>query len=657
MTRITAARRSLFNSSGAGWIPDFARSFEQVTAQGYSTVADFKFGTDAPPSGATQIADTTALSTYFNPYSQNANQIVINSEVQRYMPFASGENFVFAPDALELTASLHNPPAFLAPMTAHVVGAVNESNTITVDDASQLKVGQILSIGPENLHCGFIFGLFLAPAAGNTATLTITSVDPTQPDGFSPIKFVYTATGGESHDTVAQWFVDQVNAHATLIANKIRAVKPPTGYGAFFMSWPQRNAVGAPELSAMANGTIAQYAANATYTGSGMQFWVQNRFLAPTILAISGNVLTLSYPVTLAAGQTLSFPQFYLLFRNDNYTGPTNLFHFGDASMATLGQVVSIGWGDTNYHRVTALTSNTITVETSSTYLANGREFKLLQMWQWPVNAAVSNSNVLPFSALPYGAAVGMLCLFPSGNAGNVNTPCYVTAVDATAKTVTISFNVSLANGQLVTFAPPVQSAQIWSKFIMQPGELGRDWIALEWEVDLPRSTDWGAWPALWQFTDTSDPNPTTGSGADEIDLLEIFTYSANEIGPANPKFGWNGFGYTGTPYLYRGVNSTGIVPGNNIAKKTRKFAMLWSVDKVFYYIDGVLVGVIKKKWNTFRRPQFAANLAMGVFAAGSNNGNGFQPIDLAAFPVKFRIKRFRILTTPGNAPINVGVY
>lgn len=637
--------------------PDFFRSFEDVVS-GYTAVMDYGFGT-ANTAGKHKIKDAADLGAAFNPYSQNANQIVINNEVQRYMPFSSNENFVFATDALELTASLHNPPSILSPTAVTAVGDVNESRTVVVNDASQLKVGQIMSIDPDNLHFTAILGLYIAPVAGNKATLTIgSSVASTDPDWFATVTIIYTAIGGESHDTVAQWFVDQVNANATLSQRGISAVKPPAGFGALMISWPQRNVPNAPQFGQLSNGSISQFWANASYSGGGMQFWVQNRHLPPAILAKNGNTLTLSCPVSLANGETLQFQPTYLLMRADNYAGPTSLYTFSDASMATLGQVVSFGWGDSNYHRVTASTPTTITIETAAAYLGNGREFKLLPFWQWPVSAAVNNTNVLPFSALPYGAVVGMLCIFPSGNWANANTPCYVTAVDTVAKTVTISSNVTLSSGNIVTFAPPVQSGQIWSKFIVQPGELGRDWVAVEWEVDLPPTTSWANWPALWQYTDTTDPNPGPGSGGDEIDILEVFTYSANEAGPGNPKIGWNGHGYTGTPYRYPTMQSSGILLGNSIGKKTtRKFAMIWSASQVYYYIDGVLVGTINKTWNNYKRPQFVANLAVGSFGPGSNNGNGFIPIDMSSFPMKFRIKRFRMLTWPEATPVNIGVY
>jgi hypothetical protein len=630
-------------------VPDFMTSFDRVVGAGYKPLVDFKFGTGVAPQGSTKIDSAAALGEHFNAFSENANQIVINSEVQRYVPFSSGENFVFADDALELTATLHNMPSILQPKVANVVGAVNESRTVTLNDASQINVGQMLSIGPENLHCTQMMGIYFAGVVGKTLTLNISSADPTQSDGFTTITFVYNQVGAEGSNVPAQWFVDQINSHPTLQQNRITAARHQTGAGAFYISWPRRNVAGAPVLGKLANGSLQQYSVSASYNGT-MQLQRFTDFMPCVVIGKTGNTLQLSHPVTFADGAELKFPPFYSLQRSTEYAGgaAATVFTFADASMATFGQVISVGFGDSNYHRLTACDATTITSD-AAFWLANGRDIRLLPWWQGSNSAAVSNTKVIPFSALPYGAVVGMLVILPSGNQ---NTPLYVTAVDTTAKTVTVSYNVTITSGQRIWFGPPIQSGQIWSKFIAEPGELGRDWMAIEWEVDCPKSTDWGAWPALWQFTDTNDPNPGTGSGGDEIDIMEIFTYYGYVIGPSNPKFGWNNNGYTSTPYTYPGVFSGGILPGNSMDQKTsRRFGMIWSTTKVFFYIDGVLVGSINKVWNAWKRPQFVANLAMGTNSAG-NSGTGLMPVDMASFPVKFRIKRFRILSWPDATPL-----
>lgn len=51
--------------------------------------------------------------------------------------------------------------------------------------------------------------------------------------------------------------------------------------------------------------------------------------------------------------------------------------------------------------------------------------------------------------------------------------------------------------------------------------------------------------------------------------------------------------------------------------------------------------------WGTYKRAQFAFNLAIGSLRT-SFNSNGFWPIDLSRFPMKYGIKRLEFWTAQG---------
>jgi hypothetical protein len=630
-------------------VPNTVKSFDQVLAGGYVPLADFSFGTGPAPAGSTKISDQASLDTYFEAYSKNAGNIVINSELQRYMPTSTPENFVFAPDALELTATLYNPPSNMAVGTATVVGAVSNSRNITVADASAIPVGQVLSLGKSNLANTVMLGISLGPVVGNTLTLKVSGPGTAVPNGFAQIAFTATVQAGDTLDTLAQWFVDQVNGDATMIANKITAYKCPVGVGNLAVNWPARNVNGTPDIGALANGSISAYSITTAKTGPTMLFDLTSAIQVPFVVSKAGNVLTVSQPVTIADGASIKLsPSSLILHRNTAYTNGFTTVPFADTSAITIGQMFSVGFGDTNYRRVVSKTATDITCE-ATVFVGNGRDVRFFPAWAWPVSVTASNTNVLTFSAVPPSVQPGMQMIHPSVN----NSQILVTAVTGT--TVTLDQNVSVASGQVMTFTPPIRSAQIWSKMNIRPGELNRDFVAMELTCDLPSVMDFAAWSAFWLYTDTSDAAGSTaqGTGTSEIDMMEQYNYFSNGTaadlhwGTAAPNF---------DIYNYPGV-SGGTLPGNNLDVKTRKIQLVWSPTKAYVYLDGTLIFAKNYSWNAYKRAQIAANLAVGSLG-GSFTGSGFFPIDLSRFPMKYRLKRLRVLTAkmPSGMPPDVAL-
>jgi hypothetical protein len=84
---------------------------------------------------------------------------------------------------------------------------------------------------------------------------------------------------------------------------------------------------------------------------------------------------------------------------------------------------------------------------------------------------------------------------------------------------------------------------------------------------------------------------------------------------------------------------------------------LVWSPTKAYVYLDGTLVFAKNYIWNSYKRAQIAANLAIGSLGT-SFTGSGFFPIDLSRFPLKYRLKRLRVLTAkmPSGMPPDVAL-
>lgn len=87
---------------------------------------------------------------------------------------------------------------------------------------------------------------------------------------------------------------------------------------------------------------------------------------------------------------------------------------------------------------------------------------------------------------------------------------------------------------------------------------------------------------------------------------------------------------------------------GNNLGTFSRKVGCILTNNKLYFYLDGLLMVCKSAHWNEAQRMQFAANLAMGSINT-SFVSNGFYPIENSVFPCKFRLKKMKFWSAPNR--------
>lgn len=615
--------------------PTFTASFD-AAVENYTPLADYSFGTGAAPRGATRIPDADSLASFFNHWAANLRSptATINTENQRYMPFSSKENFVFAEDALELTATLPRGGGLgSVVVTANAAG----SRTLAVSDASAIFVGQVVSFGERQLanqHVTLGCGIRGKLADGDSVTLSF----DLSAIGREAITVSETASATSTHRALAQILVDRVNADARLSALGIAAVKGISP-GSYWITYPRLDNPGGPPFGRAANGSMQWLILSASRNGSVTHERKASVFLT-WVTGREGNNITLNHPVTAQAGQRLHLMPSKMMERSDAYQGISATIPLVDTERLEIGQAVTFGYNDRQYRPIVSKTVDSITVN-DGVSVTEGLFVTSQPIWLAKVAAEVKNSNIMTFESIPAGVSVGQQVIRQDTNPNN---NVKVIAIDRTSspQTVTLTGRITIPADGTALFHPPIHSGQIWSKLGYTPGEFGRDWIALELECDLPDTADIGAWPAFWLFRDPHQPTgmATPKDSASEIDMTDLFVYwsnlSTNSHRPANGK-------PTSEIYRNTAVHNGEYVVGNNMGLKTRKVQAIWSTDQVFYYIDGILVWARNFTYNRSARAQIAANLAVGTTSANFT-ANGFFPLDFSRFPMKFRLKRLRIL-------------
>jgi len=621
------------------YAPDRRTNFERATA-GFTTTLDHVFGTAPAPAGATRIATYDELMALYRPYQNGTWMTVINTEMERFT--TDPANFPFASDALELTATMATPTGTQAPQAVTVAADVAYSRTVTLTSMPAMaRGGRVIGLQAKaraNLHASYSCALRGTIVTGDTVTLTFASV---LNDRFASIAITVTAVGGDTFAAIAQRMVDAINADATLAAERVQAFKYPTNPGTFFVTVPKRARAGSPSLGRLANGSLRAITVVASKTGT-VTFSVAQSLSNIHVVSVSGNTLTLSHPVDLAAGDVLVINPALMLLRTDTYSAAAALQPVGATTGIEQYQLIQSSFQNNNPLRLTAVGATDVTVE-ASLGLVDGVFMTILPAYALLTSAATTASKVLTFASVPAGVEVGMQ--YRAADLGAPNVSIVVEAVDRTtpgAHTVTVSTPVTVGSGGRIQFWPAIKSAQIWSKDIIQP-EGDHPIVAMELVCEVPHAVDLGAWPAFWLYTDTDDPNPgQTVQAASEIDMFEGYVYWNNSTGG-----GYRAAVATGSPvdvYNYPDMSS-GNLPGNNMGDGERKLQLIWTASKVQFFLDGVLIREQAFAWNTYKRAQTGINLAVGSLST-SFHPNGLFPIDMGRLPMAYRIKRRRVLVS-----------
>lgn len=89
---------------------------------------------------------------------------------------------------------------------------------------------------------------------------------------------------------------------------------------------------------------------------------------------------------------------------------------------------------------------------------------------------------------------------------------------------------------------------------------------------------------------------------------------------------------------FYKRTSFGSSLLGNNFGAFPRRASCVMTATKAFFYLDGELIRATYVTLTKKRRAQIAVDLAMGS-SSTSFNSNGFYPLDVSLFPMKYRIK------------------
>lgn len=643
-----------------GTFPDRTLSFDDVVASmSMNKVLDHKFGTATPPAGATRISNVAELALMYQAWENPTNPVVINKEVQRYpVNFTTYPNSIkWNADEAELNTYMESGAPTLP--TTKPVANVTYSRTVNVLDASAAKIGTVVGFGAEsaaqfhqlrshsitNPGVGDVYSFAFAHKAGVSnggwsGTISISS---------------FTSAGGDA-DALAADLVAKINAHTTLQTYKVTAFKMPGVPGGFCLTWPRRSIDATPEFGGdgASAGDVNWLTRGWSRTGTGTILDPQAVFGTNYVVDKSGNTLTLAAPVILTTDSTITFNPTRMM--EVATTGGNTTYTCQDASGLYVGQVGQFAFQDNTPRRINSIDTvsvpNSYTLETS-VFMQAGHWITFLDLHKaYNTGSTTTDGNgntVFTFAATPAGIRTGMIVSDYFSNPGESNNILpRVLSFDAT--TVTVSGSYSKGNNTTLIFHPFFVSGQFWSKYRMMPGADNNTIIAMELEVKFPDASMIPAWPAWWLFTDANDPNPTSGgSGSSEIDQIDTFNYwnnaSTNRIIMNSVN---NGTTLEADAVKTNSVNS---IFGNNLGNKTRKIGFVWTRDRNYFYVDGVLMFARRATWNMYKRANMGINLAHGSIST-SFMSNGFYPTDFSQYPYTYKAKHLKIWTNPNSTPI-----
>jgi hypothetical protein len=180
-------------------------------------------------------------------------------------------------------------------------------------------------------------------------------------------------------------------------------------------------------------------------------------------------------------------------------------------------------------------------------------------------------------------------------------------------------------------FAGGINSGQIWTNEVYQPGVTGHTIYAFEVRMQIPSGL--GMWPASWFYTKV--PGENDGS---EIDNPEFFVMTAQN------EWDWTGFDEgpgVGAQIFSIKTNQWVWHPGLNFSADFHDYQTIWTPDAVYKYVDGTLVYAQLFKWTARGAPQLGINLAVG--SSETSKLPGLQPNSLSEFPATLSIKHIKV--------------
>jgi hypothetical protein len=325
----------------------------------------------------------------------------------------------------------------------------------------------------------------------------------------------------------------------------------------------------------------------------------------------------------------------------------------------------------TGFFWVTAKDAESFTLSTALGYGATTAIFQNngIVFPRWYAVAVTVEVNggdtTLNFASIPTGVTVGMEACIGDANGPGGYAGCRVTAKTATTVTLGSGFHDHLDVGELVWFIPSIKSAQIWSQDTWSAGLYDTDVVALELDCKMPgkgvnvlgwsdastRNTSeaFGAWPAFWLYSSTAPSGVQRDSS--EIDIIEMWNHStldmriftgfqhggALETRIVNDETTYGASWWDTYNYLNTGVQ---------FPLAYHKIQLVWTKDRLFRYIDGVLVSCYQYQWTSLSKAQVGVNLSCGSAAYYYSNLFLLPLHDDNFTNMEFRLRSLKVWTS-----------
>lgn len=290
----------------------------------------------------------------------------------------------------------------------------------------------------------------------------------------------------------------------------------------------------------------------------------------------------------------------------------------------------------------------------------------LLPWYAGALSATLSNGATgASFTAIPAGCTTGMYFAAANGTTLASNSTNHIGTIVGNAVTFssagTWTYAATINPGALGFCMQPISSAQIASTAYYMPGGTARV-VAFDAYVTLPSDSTggynmltsacapkvisaatvasvpanfpWGAFPSEWIYWGNYPSTPSAG-GTSEIDFLTMRYYVdtgpwVDEPGFYNddppPTINYTQFPFvTSTSACGTGANVFLTTAPNNIytgasLAGAHRLSELWRNDKIWIYLDNVLVKVMNYSWTSQGWGQMQFQMPVGNFGASGRD-------------------------------------
>jgi hypothetical protein len=293
-------------------------------------------------------------------------------------------------------------------------------------------------------------------------------------------------------------------------------------------------------------------------------------------------------------------------------TTSSTVLNFASTTGVQDGQIVAISGAFTaSLARVVSHDAVSVTIGQSVT-VGSGVTVYFLNAFV-PSSAVAGSGTTATYGTVPSGIANGMFY-------NNITSGTFGTkrVTGKTGTTITYDGSVSQATSDFCILSPPITSGQIWTKAGYQPGKSNANVIAGELTCQIPAASKQGAWPAFWGYSRSSEG---FSFDASELDFFEF-----NNCATATPSdYSGNTHGGWYQRELYKkfiGVHSSywdasGFYRPSgrpDYSAATHKFQFIWTMDRIYRFIDGVLISCFVFPWSSNCTMQIGMNLGAGSF-------------------------------------------